>query len=185
MNHQDHVNLLRDGVSPSSSDKPQVWADLGAGAGAFTLALADLIGGSSQIIAVDRDSRALDELQRIMRSMFPNQQLRIQVADFTQPLELANLDGVVMANSLHFVNHKQKEAVLQRVKSYLRPDGRLLLVEYNADQGNMWVPHPMRFETWVGMATHAGFGPTRLIGRVPSRFLGEIYSAVSDVSANK
>src|SRR5690554_4106120 len=40
MNHQDHVNLLRPGVPATGG----VWADFGAGTGAFTLALAELLG---------------------------------------------------------------------------------------------------------------------------------------------
>ena len=39
VNHQDHVNLLRDGIAAGEA---QTWADLGSGGGAFTLALADL-----------------------------------------------------------------------------------------------------------------------------------------------
>jgi hypothetical protein len=41
MNHTDHVALLARGVR---QDEGGTWADLGAGTGAFTLALADLIG---------------------------------------------------------------------------------------------------------------------------------------------
>jgi ubiquinone/menaquinone biosynthesis C-methylase UbiE len=49
MNHADHVALLRAGVPGPGG----VWADLGSGAGAFTLALADLIGPTGQIYSVD------------------------------------------------------------------------------------------------------------------------------------
>lgn len=41
MDHTDHTNLLRGGIDGSSG----TWADLGAGAGAFTLALAELLAG--------------------------------------------------------------------------------------------------------------------------------------------
>ena len=40
MIHSDHVRLLRDGVPQAGG----VWADIGSGGGAFTLALADLLG---------------------------------------------------------------------------------------------------------------------------------------------
>ena len=40
MNHEDHVRLLRKGIVEPGG----VWADFGSGAGAFTLALADLLG---------------------------------------------------------------------------------------------------------------------------------------------
>jgi hypothetical protein len=61
----------------------------------------------------------------------------------------------------------------------LRPGGRLIVVEYGADRGNPWVPHPFSFERWVQMAADAGFEHTRLLGTVPSRYLGSMYSAVT------
>ncbi|MBF6591206.1 MAG: methyltransferase domain-containing protein [Ktedonobacterales bacterium] len=173
MIHEDHVTLLRDGVVGGG----RVWADLGAGTGAFTLALADLLGPDGEIYAVDKDRGALSRLGEAMRARFPAVAWHALVADFARPLSLASLDGVVMANSLHFV--RQKDSVLQLVRGYLKPGGRLLLVEYNADRGNPWVPHPLSYETWVGVARHNGFPQTRLLARVPSRFLREIYSALS------
>ena len=82
-----------------------------------------------------------------------------------------------MANSLHFV--EEKAAVLALIRGYLKHGGRLLLVEYDSDRGNEWVPHPLSFETWRDVATHAGFLDTRQLATVPSRFLRRIYSALS------
>jgi ubiquinone/menaquinone biosynthesis C-methylase UbiE len=173
MNHDDHVNLLRKGVP----ERGGVWADLGSGAGAFTLALAELIGAGGEIYAVDRDRRALKELESAMRTRFPQVKLYTRTADFTQKLDLPPVDGIVMANSLHFV--RDKLPVLKLVQSYLRSGGRLVMVEYNTDQGNTWVPYPFSFSTWEALAIKVGFVETQLLSRRPSRFLGEIYSAVS------
>ena len=173
MNHQDHVNLLREGVPGPGG----VWADLGSGEGAFTLALADLIGPEGEIYSADTDRGALREQERAMRVRFPQANVHYITADFTRPLDLPPLDGIVMANSLHFV--RNKGPVLQLICSYLRPGGRLILVEYNADRGNMWVPHPLSYPTWEKVEAQNGFVDTRLLATVPSRFLGQIYSAVS------
>jgi ubiquinone/menaquinone biosynthesis C-methylase UbiE len=153
------------------------WADLGAGTGAFTLALADLIGPHGVIHAIDRDRSALAELRGAFVSAVPQAELRVRAADFTRRLDLSDLDGVLMANSLHFVD--DKSAVLGFVRGYLKHGGRLLLVEYDSDRGNTWVPHPMSFETWTNVATDAGFVETRKLATVPSRFLQRIYSALS------
>lgn len=173
MNHEDHVYLLRGGIS----ERGGVWADLGSGAGAFTLALADLLGPQGQIYSVDRDRGSLREQERAMGLRFPGTTVSYIAADFTQPLDLPPLDGVVMANSLHFL--RDKEATLQLIRTYLRPDGRLVLVEYNADRGNPWVPHPISYSTWEVLSKRQGFTGTRLLATLPSRFLGEIYSALS------
>ncbi len=82
-----------------------------------------------------------------------------------------------MANSLHF--ERDKLAVLRLVRGYLRPGGRLVLVEYDTTQGNPWVPFPLSFRSWALLATEAGFRDTRRLASVPSRFLGSIYSALS------
>jgi ubiquinone/menaquinone biosynthesis C-methylase UbiE len=147
------------------------WADLGAGEGAFTRALADLIGPSAHIVAVDRDAGAL-------RRGLAGTAIETRVADFTHQLDLSNLDGIVMANSLHFV--RDKAPVLDSVRKMLRPGGELIVVEYGTDRGNPWVPHPFTYERWERMAAQAGFVGTRLLRTIPSRHLGSMYSAVSE-----
>ena len=52
MNQSDLVALLEDAIP----DRGGRWAELGAGEGNFTLALADLLGPSAHITAVDRDA---------------------------------------------------------------------------------------------------------------------------------
>ena len=173
MDHRDHVRLIRDGVAGGGS----TWADLGSGTGAFTLALADLLGPGGIVYSIDRDADALRVQADILRARFPAVALHQTVADFSRPLALPALDGIVMANSLHFI--PDKVPVLALVRSYLREGGRLVLVEYDADRGNPWVPHPLSFETWLDLSAAAGFRETRRLASVPSRFLGAIYSAGS------
>ena len=173
MNHLDHVHLLRKGVTQTSG----VWADLGAGTGAFTLALADLLGPTAHIYAVDKDRSSLRQLEQSMRAQFPSAQVKYLHADFTRTLDLPVLTGIVMANSLHFV--REKDAVLQRVRRYLQPGGRLIVVEYDADRGNVWVPYPFSYESWELLARRNGFTEVQFLERVPSRFLQAIYSASS------
>jgi ubiquinone/menaquinone biosynthesis C-methylase UbiE len=171
MDQDDLLRLIRDGVAPGA------WADLGSGAGAFTLALATLLGPAARIVSVDRDGGALRRQRQAMEARFPSVAVDYRQADFTRPLNLPPLDGVLMANSLHFV--RRKEPVLELVRRAIQPGGRLLLVEYDADRGNPWVPHPLSYATWTRTAAAAGFTDTRLLARHPSRHLGSIYSALS------
>ena len=175
MNHADHVNLLRDGVRGTEG----VWADLGSGGGAFTLALADLLGPKSEIYSIDKDQRALKEQERAMQARFPQATVHYRLADFNEPLALPALDGLVIANALHYQQPAAREPLVQRLKGYLRPGARLIVVEYNVDRGNVWVPYPLSYRTWAALARQVGFTQTRLLATVPSRFLREIYSALS------
>ena len=175
MDHADHVNLLRPADLPSGG----TWADFGAGSGAFTLALRELVGPHANIYAVDKDQRGFKEMEKDHREKFgTSQNLHPMRADFTGPLSLPPLDGIVMANSLHFF--KDKEKVLRHIRSFLKLNGVLLLVEYNVDSGNMWVPYPLSFETFQGLAPRAGFSEPKLLATVPSRFLHEFFSAIAD-----
>jgi ubiquinone/menaquinone biosynthesis C-methylase UbiE len=171
--HTDLVGLLRDGITAKGGR----WADLGAGGGAFTLALADLLGPGAHITAVDRDAGSMRGLAAEMGKRFPGTELEVVVADFTRPISLSSLDGIVMANSLHFV--RDKRPVLARVHEMLKSGGSLIVVEYGSDRGNPWVPHPFSYERWVQMAADAGFERTRLLSTVPSRYLGSMYSALT------
>ena len=173
MDHSDHIALIERGVNKSSG----IWADFGSGGGAFTLALAEILGSGTQIISIDKDSVSLQRQKRTLQARYPGVQMKYLNADYTQPLQLSPLAGVVMANALHF--QRNKEPVLAQIKSYLQPSGRLILVEYNQDQGNTWVPYPLSFPTWQNLACKSGFTATRLLARRPSRFMGEIYSALS------
>jgi ubiquinone/menaquinone biosynthesis C-methylase UbiE len=174
VDHSDHVDLLRPAALPSVGS----WADLGAGAGAFTLALRELLGPDADIYAVDKDRARLDELQRAWRARFgDSSRLHILPGDFTRDMTLPPLDGLLMANSLHFFKDKQK--VLRHVRSFLKPNEALLLVEYNVDSGNLWVPHPLSFETWQALAPQAGFTEPHLLATHPSGFLRGFYSALA------
>jgi SAM-dependent methyltransferase len=173
MNHTDHVNLLRDGVLAGGG----TWADFGSGAGAFTLALAELLGSRGVIHSVDKDAGALHVQADEMRRRFPAITLHTYAHDYTHPLDLPKLDGIVAANTLHF--HRDALRVLRVLKGYLKDDGRVIVVEYNIDSGNYAVPHPISFVRWQRLAHGAGFAHTKQLRTRPSRFLHEIYSAAS------
>lgn len=174
MDHTDHVNLLR----PADLSTGGAWADFGAGAGAFTLALRELVGPHANIYAVDKDARGLRELEKAHREKFTTSQNVHPVrADFTGPLSLPPLDGIVMANSLHFFRDKLK--VLRHVRSFLKVSGVLLLVEYNVDSGNPWVPYPLSFETFRTLAPQVRFREPHLLATHPSRFLKGFYAAAA------
>ena len=174
MNHEDHVHLIEQGIERSRGG---TWVDFGAGDGAFTLALRDVAGPNIELIAVDRDQASLRSLRTAMERRFPGTRLQLVTADFRQDLSLPPLDGVLAANAVHYVS--DQVALLHHWQSYLKPDGRLIIVEYDTDHGNRWVPYPLSFATFQHLVVAAGFSSPTLLGVRPSRFLGRIYAAMA------
>lgn len=174
MNHQDHVDLLRGAVSLRLGR----WADFGSGDGAFTLALRELLGPEMEILSIEKDRTRLQEQHRRFHAMFPKSNVTFMDADFSEPLDMGTLDGIVIANALHFF--QAKEPIVWQLRKYLKPRGRFVVVEYNVDKGNHWVPFPISFSTFQTLARKTAFADPKLLCTKPSHFLHEIYSACAD-----
>lgn len=174
MDHHDHVNLIK----PADLNPGGSWADLGAGSGAFTLALREVLGAATTIHAVDKDKSSLEQLKQAYQSHFGSiENLQVQAGDFSRNIDLPPLDGIIAANSLHYFKDRVK--VLEHIKSFLKTNGKLIVIEYNVDSGNPWVPYPFTFQTFAKFAKQAGFDEPRLLATHPSHFLREFYSALT------
>ena len=179
MNHAEAVAFLRSAVGDVDRVTPSAWADLGAGGGAFARALADLLPPHSVVYAVDSDPAAISAL----RDAAPEKLDVIPVlGDFTSDVaELRGvaLDGVLLANALHFV--RDQAAVLKRVASMVRAGGRVIVIEYERRAASRWVPYPLPVAKLESLARDARLGAPRVTARRPSRYQGELYAAVVDV----
>ena len=171
MDHGERVALLRGAVSAPGG----VWVDFGSGAGAFTLALAELVGPGATLYSVDRDGRALERQRREMSRLFPAVILRVLAADFTRPVDVPCVDGAIVANALHYV--ARVEETLPLLAGHVRPKGTLVAVEYELARANPWVPFPLPFARLCRVAASAFLPEPELIGRAPSRYHGEMYAA--------
>ncbi len=149
------VKLIERGIL---RDKVQRWADLGAGSGLFTKALSKILPAGSSILAVDKKISSITVDKHI--------NLQTKNADFLS-IDLGDRDGILMANSLHYV--KDQQEFLKKVKAE-----RLILVEYDTDKGNQWVPYPISFKKLRSIYPSA-----ELIGQTSSAYQKDgIYSAL-------
>ncbi len=174
MDREDHTALIQGGLHGAGT----VWADFGSGTGAFTSALAALLPAGSTIYSVDRDGRALAEQEAAVAARFPAVHLRFVKADLRTVNGLPPLDGVLAANSLHYV--RDLLPAVTRIAAMLRPGGRVIVVEYNISVPSPWVPFPLPFDRWSRTASQAGLVGTRRLAARPSRYWREVYSAVSE-----
>ncbi len=173
MNHGEMVGLIRGGVSRPGG----VWADLGAGTGNFTRALAELLGTQGKIYALDRDARAISTQRAHVSSAPESATIIPQQADVTQTLTLPPLDGILLANLLHFI--QDQEGLLRRLANHLTPDGRLLIVEYEQALPIAWVPFPVPFANLTSLVQDTGFGEPEQIGTRQSPSSGRVLYAAS------
>jgi SAM-dependent methyltransferase len=137
---------------------PTTWADLGCGAGTFTLALADVLAPGSVIHAMDRDGAALRKIPSSQKSV----SITTHQGDFTDQLwPFGNLDGILMANSLHYVNDQEARMPSTR---------RFLVVEYDTHEASRWLPYPVPQTRLTTLFTAAGYSSIRLLRSRPSVF---------------
>jgi ubiquinone/menaquinone biosynthesis C-methylase UbiE len=170
------INKARLLLQPALTGASGVWADLGCGDGVFTYLLTRLLPSDSLIYAVDRKPQALSALTHHLAESNSTASVQPIRADFTQPLSLPPLDGLLLANALHFV--RAPGATLGQLTALLKPGGRLVVVEYNTRRGNEAVPYPLDEHDFLALAAAAGLQEVQIVTRTPSTFLGEIYTGL-------
>lgn len=171
MQHSEHVNLIKNAITQKSG----IWADFGSGDGAFTLAIRDLAGPDAEIYSIDKNVFRLKNQKEAFIRQFPSTNIHYIEKDFANNLQLPLLDGILMANSLHYV--KDQLIFLKSIRKYFKPHGKLLLVEYNITEGNQWVPYPVAFPTFEKLANNAEFTNIELLEKISSSYWEEMYSA--------
>lgn len=157
--------------------RPQIWCDLGCGEGVFTTALASLLAPGSTIHAVDMDQRALQRVPERHDGVG----IRKVLADInSRSLRLPCCDGVLMANSLHFI-HEQSQ-LLSRLTAVSQ---RFLIVEYERSQSSRWGPYPVGFQKLNALFHEVGADAVHRINTRKSRFGGIMYSALAEVDTDE
>lgn len=148
------------------------WADLGCGSGLFTRALADQLSPGSTVYGVDNENLLEPISLDNDISIIPIQ------ADFIKSqLPFKNLDGILMANSLHYV--QDKVAFIGKMKQLLKSQAAILIVEYDtARPVPVWVPYPVKYISLTNLFSDAGYRTITKLGTYPSRFGGQMYAAL-------
>lgn len=150
-----------------------IWADIGAGSGIFSRTLDRLLSPGSTIYAIDKTVGPLHRLR------LENSELIVQAQDFTRNFSLPPLNGIIMANALHYA--KDQVAVLKRLSGMLQPGGRLVLIEYETQASSPWVPYPVPFRRWWELAMDVGLSAPEVLAQLPSAYgHNHIYLAPAD-----
>lgn len=181
MTIQEAIEFIRPAI-----DRTGRWADLGAGRGTFTLALAELLGAGHTVVAVDRDPSAVAALRTLALQDTTGCSILPARGDLTgleavSRLREQPLDGVLIANALHFL--PDATAPLVALRDMLKSGGRIVVIEYDRGTANRWVPHPLRPEDLRRTLERAGFSGFDVVASRPSAYQGSMYCAVATVDS--
>ncbi|MBX3238572.1 MAG: class I SAM-dependent methyltransferase [Chitinophagaceae bacterium] len=167
MREEEMISLIKPGVK---GRLPEQWADLGCGNGSFTRALAQLLPEKSRIYAVDIIGQDLPATVGGVDIYFYQADL------VTDPPELPALDGILMANSLHYVD--DKKTAIQRLENYFGSNQQFIVVEYDTTVSNPWVPFPISLKGLQQLFLEAGYLNFQKLGEQASRYGGKLYAAL-------
>jgi SAM-dependent methyltransferase len=113
-------------------------ADIGAGAGWFTIRLADRVGPNGKVYAQDIQRQMLQSIERrVSREGFRNVETRLGTAkdeaagrDYNPNLPIGELDAVLVVDSYQEVDPEDRVDFLRRLAASLKPNGRIGIVNY-------------------------------------------------------
>jgi SAM-dependent methyltransferase len=171
MQLKDAIDLI-DHDRINDVDGPQTWADLGSGEGLFTQALTHLLKPGSHIYAVDKTKPGIIPLYNSVI-------VESRIYDFVKDeLDFPPLDGILMANSLHYVS--DKKALLNKLSLLLKPTACIIIVEYDTDIPiPKWVPFPLSFQSLQNLFRQAGYETIIPIGKRASVYgRANLYSSL-------
>jgi ubiquinone/menaquinone biosynthesis C-methylase UbiE len=113
-------------------------ADIGAGTGYFTFQVADAVGPTGTVLALDIAPEMLEYLDlRVKARRAANVTLRRAASDDPQ-LAPGSLDTILMIDAIHYV--KDRVAYAKKLRPALAPDGRVVIIDYR--------PKPMSERPW-------------------------------------
>ena len=113
-----------------NSDSGSTFADIGAGTGYMTRAIADIAGPGVQIHALDIEPLMVEEMQQTLPKDGPVI-AKLMKKDLL-PFEDNSIEGAWMLTLYHEL--EPPEPLLAEIKRVLRPGGRLLIVDWEKNE---------------------------------------------------
>src|SRR5262245_41254424 len=110
-------------------------ADIGAGSGYITIRMAKIVGPMGKVYASDIQSGMLTLLQQNVAKAKLDNVVPVLGAFDDPKLPAESLDLAIMVDVYPEFSEPQK--MLQRIRESLKPDGRLVLLEYRAEDPNV------------------------------------------------
>jgi ubiquinone/menaquinone biosynthesis C-methylase UbiE len=117
-------------------------ADLGAGSGYFTIPIAQLVGPTGKVWAIDAVQNMLDYIQkRLWAEKLDNVEL-VKVEKDDPQLPPGGVDTILMVDTFHYIT--ERTAYGEKLRAGLAPGGRLVVIDYipKSWEERPWGPPP-------------------------------------------
>jgi len=114
--------------------------DLGAGVGYFTWRLAKAVGETGKVIAVDIQPGMIDRLRETLKQRGVTNVEPVLGSEENPNLPENAVDLVLVVDVYHEL--QQPEKTMEYVRRALKPDGRLVVIEYRKEDPNIPI-HPL------------------------------------------
>jgi ubiquinone/menaquinone biosynthesis C-methylase UbiE len=146
-------------------------ADVGAGSGYITLKLARAVGAMGKVYANDIQPGMLDLLQKNVAKAKVANVVPILGAIDDPKLPADSIDLAIMVDVYHEFSQPQK--MLQHLREALKANGRLVLLEYRAEDPNIPIrpEHKMTKAQVKQEVEHEGFKQSRVFDDLPWQHL--------------
>jgi ubiquinone/menaquinone biosynthesis C-methylase UbiE len=146
-------------------------ADVGAGSGNITIRLARQVGPMGKVYANDVQPGMLDILQQNVAKAKVTNVLPVLGAIDDPKLPAESIDLAIMVDVYHEFSEPQK--MLQRLREAIKPGGRLVLLEYRAEDPDVPIlrEHKMSKAQVKQEVEHEGFKQSRVYDDLPWQHL--------------
>ncbi|RFS13438.1 trans-aconitate 2-methyltransferase [Emticicia sp. C21] len=141
------LNLLKEGMSV---------LDVGCGSGTITAGVAERVGVSGRVVAIDFSEHLIAQAQKNHEHL---SNLSFEVADINSYNPEQKFDLVIAARTLQWVNNP-KEVVAQML-NLVKPGGMISILDYNHTKIE-WTPQPPQsmidfYQAFLNWRTDAGY----------------------------
>ena len=145
--------------------------DLGAGVGYFTWRLAQQVGPQGRVLAVDIQQGMIDRLERNLAEKGIRNVEAILASEEDPRLPPGEVDLVLVVDVYHEL--QQPEKTMEHVRRSLKPDGRLVLIEYRKEDPTIPIHplHKMTVEEVRSELEPMGFRMVKLLEFLPRQHI--------------
>jgi len=146
-------------------------ADIGAGSGYITIRMAKIVGPMGKVYASDIQQGMLELLQQNVSKAKLDNVIPVLGTIDDPKLPADSLDLAIMVDVYHEFSEPQK--MLQRIREALKADGRLVLLEYRAEDASVPIlpDHKMTKAQVKQEVEHEGFKQSRVYDDLPWQHL--------------